>query len=123
MSKMTKPTVGVVRFTESDVIVASGIMRVTGLGDGTPRTGTFAFGKRNYTASDIYGDGDYNPTFFSEFNAYFGTDYTDADPIMVRGESLKVLVSNEMDDTSASSQDWYNGTYRWNGTYFDRISQ
>ena len=50
MSKMTMPRVEVVRFQESDVIVASGdILKLSGFADGAPQTATMTFRGTPYT--------------------------------------------------------------------------
>ena len=121
MSKMTKPTVDVVRFHESDVIVASGIMRVTDLGNGGLGDGRFAFGPTaSYTTSDIAGN---TPYFLSEFNKYFKTNFNSTEDISVDGYSISTLVSDDMDSEREGLYTYHNGTYRWNGTMFDRQGQ
>ena len=128
MSKMTKPTVDVVRFTESDVIVASGgMMTITGLGNGSTKDARFVFGPTdyaNYTSSDIITEpGVTNPYFFTQFNSYFETNFNDLDKITVGGETLLNLVSSDLGEQTEGHYSDRNGTYRWNGTYFDRMSQ
>ena len=122
MRKMTRPTVDVVRFQESDVIVASGgIMNVTGLGNGETATGEgdglWQFGTANYYSSDING----NPNrFVEEFNAYFGTSISGTSGIRMGATDLDTLVWNDMQDSSEnpSHDGAYNGSWRWNGSIF-----
>lgn len=126
MGKMKMPTVDVVRFTESDVIVASGgIMNVSNLGNGEEATdagdGVWKFGTLTYTSSDIHG----NPGYFvSQFNSYFGTKIASTADIRFAGRTgtdLYTLVEDDMEDIGQSSGDsGYNGSWRWNGSSFDR---
>ena len=124
MSKMTKPTVVVVRFHESDVIVASGeILNITGLGNGkeagsSAGDGIWAFNSTNgYRSDDIYS----TPSHFVELmNDYLHTNYSSPSDFKVGESNVGTLVSNDMNDLpdSPSSDASYNGTWRWNGRSF-----
>ena len=124
MSKMTKPTVVVVRFHESDVIVASGeILNITGLGNGNESgsfagDGIWAFSSfTGYHSNDISGE----PNLFVErMNDYLHTNYSSPSDFKVAKSDIGTLVSNDMSDLpgSVSEDASYNGTWRWNGRSF-----
>ena len=121
MSKMTMPTVDVVRFQESDVIVASGIMNVGNLGNGgKSEDGTWDFGDCKYTSGDING----NPSYFvDQMNSYFGTNFNSPSDFILDGRTgtdIATLAVNDIDDIAEhpSSDGAYNGIWRWNGSRF-----
>ncbi len=53
MAKMRMAEMDVVRFNESDVIVASGVLKLSGFGDSKANTGSFTYKGNTYAASEI----------------------------------------------------------------------
>ena len=77
MRKMKMPEMDVVRFNESDVIVASGevpagVLRVSGLVDSTSKNGTFAFLTTEGTTTS-YKTNEIDAGFYSQLDSAFNT--------------------------------------------------
>ena len=137
MTKFTAPKMSVIRFNESDVIVASnGIgktMTVSLVGNGTLGDATFTLGNgASLGSSAINGD---SSSFSSLVNDYLGgTYFSDSSEIMlnryakdgvtIHNVGYSVLQASGYDlnrDTSFDSgYDRYNGVYTWNGSIFIR---
>ncbi len=85
MTKFTAPQMDVIRFNESDVIVASNsgkTLRIIGAADGEVNNASFAFGGDGGTWNSyqvVYDD----PTFLTSVNSYLGTDFNTSAAIKV----------------------------------------
>ena len=90
MSKMSAPQMSVIRFNESDVIVASiggKTLRITGVGDGIPQNATYALGNGDSFNSYLLS---YEPDMvLTSINSYLGEELTNPDLII-----LSVLKEN-----------------------------
>ena len=119
MSKMTKPTVDVVRFTESDVIVASDILHLTGYNDNYEKTrnGVMTFRGIDYSTNDDLG---MNPSdFYSILSSEFGQsiETTYAEP----GYDSSIGNLFECDEGSTAYQVMAaDGNYVWNGSMWKK---
>ena len=115
MSKMTKPTIDVVRFQESDVIVASGYigktMTISGLGNDRAEDATFY---NHWTSGDILGN---KPGYVTLMNNYLGTNYNAVSDFLV-GESNILTLADSDHNTDDKVFDDYNGLWTWNGSRF-----
>ena len=118
MSKMKSAQMTAIRFTESDVIVASGgigkTMTISDLGNGVERDGTFY---NSWRSSDING----TPSkYVEEMNAYLGTSYSNVSDFAVGNTNIWNLVQNDLSESqeSPSGDSGYNGTWTWNGSAF-----
>ena len=119
MSKMTKPTVGVVRFTESDVIVASDILHLTGYNDNYLKTGNgvMTFRGIDYSTNDELGV--YPTDLYTILSSEFGQsiETTHADP----GYPSSIGNLFECDQGSTSYQVMAaDGNYVWNGSMWKK---
>ena len=132
MSKMRVPKVNVVRFNESDVIVASGGIRtvtVAGIGDGVSRNATITMNGISYGRSAVVpGTG---TTFSSAVNSYVSSDFASNDEVLFKTASKPTnnwnatffLDSAEEMSFVQKDPDSYNGVYVWNGSQFEWYSQ
>lgn len=121
MLKMKTPEVDVIRFTESDIVAASGgrFLTVAGLGNTIPDA-TFTIGSSNVWSSEQVNNN--NSGFTTAVNNYLGSN--DFDGKLYAGSnsySVSDLAYNDFmgmdgmwDDTEAQ----YNGTFEWNGSRF-----
>jgi len=127
MSKMRVPKMDVVRFKESDVIVASGAktMTISNFGDGINLNGIYKFGSFRYTNEEVYNN---FGSFKGDFNRYFGADIQDRDEIFFEYGSgsgfgfsypFSFLNGIEAEDDDAINS-FFNGTYSWDGNKFNR---
>ena len=105
MSKMNRPEMDVVRFQESDVIVASSFI-LKGMGNGK-EDGVFIFGGKDYSVANT---GTRNP-FYADFKEQTGTSIGDMSVIyfggVVRGTLSSVVGYDTVSDPA------YDGTYYW----------
>ena len=122
MSKMRVPEMDVVRFKESDVIVASGAktMTISNFGDRINLNGRFTFGSFSYTNRDVHNNFE---SFKSDFNSYFGANIQYRNQIVFDFDNaisydLSYLVRREVVDSAANNI--CNGTYSWDGVKFNR---
>ena len=126
MRKMKTPEMDVIRFDESDVIVASGgpvpvgTLRLTGFNSGS-EIGKFAIGGGGtYTSSEAWG-----PEFVSELNSTFDSEnrnisiYTSIGTMSPEGyfsgSALDMIISGDEQGHDVSG---YDGDYSYNGTWF-----
>ena len=117
MSKMRKPEMSVVRFSEDDIIVASTGLRLNKYGDGTPHNAYITFNGQNY-GNSVYGYDydrlyrDYNaenPGVGLSENTNFGWDGSGS------GENTLSAILQKDNTTDHSSCDGY---YIWTGEGF-----
>ncbi len=115
MSKMTKPTVDVVRFDESDVIVSSGkgpsYMMLSGMGDGETGNAYYKFNGTSYALNDGLG------SFINAFNSANGAAYINENSQLlifpVQGQTSTSLSElSKWDGDSILGYD-VNRTYDW----------
>ena len=124
MSKMKMPEMDVVRFNESDVIVASGdpnVFSVTGTGDREAQTASVDYMGKNYTTG-AYHD------LYDVMNGYnTGSAPSTSGPIIsMDGGVQNIYWLNDI----LYNDSWYpnkdttnvNGTYDYNGNYWIRRS-
>lgn len=119
MSKMVAPEMDVVRFRESDVIVASSQyvgkqMTISDLGNGSPKDGTFY---NSWRSGDITG----NPEgYVGAMNGYLGTNYSNVSDFKVGDTDIWTLAVRDVNESqeSPSGDAGYNGTWTWNGSAF-----
>ena len=123
MSKMKKPEIDIIRFNESDVVVASvpaNHLIVSNTNDSTPKNGTFAFGNKSYTTGALPSD------FYAQLNTAFGTENIGGNtelhwPNPGSGEDiysyLSWIISGDQGGQRANGTD---GDYTWDGTRFYR---
>ena len=132
MKKMSEPKMDVVRFNESDVIVASGgfdsalrTLSVTGVGDGEANNALFAFGGKGGTWSSKqieFSDSSY----VNSINSYLGVDASNRRicldvPLATGGYAsypLRNLAGDELSSRDNNFNVDYNGDYTWNGSHF-----
>ncbi len=122
MRKMRTPEIDVIRFTESDVIVASAkTITVAGLGDPDNVSATFKMGANTWDSNTIVNAG--SDTCKDMMNAYAGgeTDgriYVGNAQIPVFGLALDDYYGNDKSEQYSV----INGTYVWNGNAFKKKS-
>ena len=119
MSKMRTPEIDVVRFSESDVIVASGFYKLSGADDNTANN--LLFTKGNTT---LFSNSKTNPVNNFEANGF------SADPTFQYTNMWGDLVNNPISNLSKSDEqaETYvqihmfdiDGDYKWNGNAFVR---
>ena len=125
MSKMSAPRMDVIRFNESDVIVASVVaagktLSVRGVGDGHNGTAFLNIGGINYSSRQVIGN---DSNFIAAYNAYMGelTTYR-SDTLLHNGQESLSIYNVLKDDASEGSYDnyhrWANTTYTWNGGWY-----
>lgn len=124
MRKMKTPEMDVIRFDESDVIVASGggtvpagILRVSGLDNYEAGDGKFAFGTHSYTtgtmdSADFYNQ--LNDTFQSSWGTISNSTSLNYDG---GGTSLGWAIGDDLKGSNAWGLD---GDYTWNGSSFSK---
>ena len=117
MSKMTKPTVDVVRFTESDVIVASDILHLSGYNDQKYPNGVMTFRGINYSTNDRLGE---NPSglysiLSSEFGQSIETTYADPGYDSSIGNLFECDTGSTVYQVNAA-----DGNYFWNGSMWKK---
>ena len=106
MSKMVTPYVDVVRFRESDVIVASGVLRFTNFNDTVRANGQVSYNGHTYDTSKY-------PTRVNDFlNALGGKDYIVSTTTGIR-EGVDNLLSYEYNKEESVTAD---GDYYWDGS-------
>ena len=114
MSKMRMPEMKVARFTENDVIVASGRrINVVGLGDGKSDNAAIGYGTETY----FMGFPDQMATFYGVFGAANHTNIGDSTAIYFNDSTSSTLGYLKTWD-SDSGGDAMDGLYEWNGTEF-----
>ena len=118
MTKMSTPEMDVIRFSESDVIAASGVvgktLSITGIGDGQSGNAFLTIGGTSYR-SNLVANSD--SQFVAGYNAYMSglNTYSD-DPYLYSGQnslSIKVALGSTADESSDSDYHWIDGTYEW----------
>ena len=118
MSKMRAPEMDVIRFNESDVIVASvsvpaGVLRVSGMAD-LDEIGAFAVGNQIYYTNNIPED------FYSILNSALDPDRNRINPNTVLYHSTDdgprgMYIRNLIKYDSSTSLPGYDGDYEWPG--------
>ena len=113
------PEMDVVRFNESDVIVASGDTRKTfniqGLSDNTRYTMNITLGNGDYAGwSDLRSNS--GSAFIGKLNDYLGGDYyTSPNLIDIRNSSRRWSDVQSV----IMGDDWYSSGYeQWEGVYY-----
>ena len=117
MCKMRTPEIDVIRFTESDIVAASGtkFMTIAGYGDPNNVGATFQIGSRAaWTSQQVYANQD---AFEAEMDAYagdktWGKIWFDEK----RSDYVKYLAMDDCFDSDGTMS--VNGTYEWNGNKF-----
>ncbi len=106
MSKMVTPYVDVVRFRESDVIVASGVLRFTNFSDTVRANGQVSYNGHTYDTSKY-------PALVTDFLATLGgKDYIVSTTTGIR-EGVDNLLSYEYNKEEKVTAD---GDYYWDGS-------
>lgn len=120
MSMMRTPEMDVIRFKEADVIVASGgatkSISFSNFNDDIANNSTISFNGKSYLISTLGMDMGGMDTFREDFNAYFGTNYTNQEMnyVTFNGVTLaSIYVNNEKGDKVA-----YNGTFTYTADGF-----
>ena len=121
MRKMRTPEIDVIRFTESDVIVASAkTITVAGLGDPNNVKATFQIGSRTaWTSQQVYANED---AFVAEMDAYAGGDTLGWLWDGNDGYSVWGLAMSDVEKSDSNNESNYNGTFEWNGNAFRKKS-
>ena len=131
MKKMSEPKMDVVRFNESDVIVASGgvsgvkTLTVSGIGNGVDNDALFALGGNGGTWSSEqieFRDSSY----VKSINSYLGVDASNRRiclnvPLATGGYGSYPLRNLAGDEYSSHDNNYrvdFNGDYTWNGSHF-----
>lgn len=119
MTKMSTPEMVVIRFSESDVIAASGgiagkTLSITGIGDGRSGNAFLTIGGTPYNSSQVYNNDD---DFINGYNDYMSGQSTYSEDILLHSGqnslSIKVALGPDADGFSDSSYYWIDGTYEW----------
>lgn len=114
MSKMRTPEMEVVRFTQSDVIVASGgSMGASGFNDGERTNSILNIGGQSFTLSTFKSGGGGLGPFVDFINSTYGTSFTTNNAgtnILFYDGAEKTLDYVYEKDSLA------DGTYKWNAT-------
>lgn len=116
MTKMSTPKMNVIRFNESDVIVASGVvgktLSISGIGDGVNNNAFLTIGGTRYSSSQVVNS---DSQFVAGYNAYMsGLNTYSNDPYLYRGQnSLSIKVALGTDADTWSDYAWVDGTYVW----------
>ena len=111
MAKMKMPKMDVIRFNESDVIVASGdqpvrrSITIAGMDDTTKGNGTYDFGTYHYTTATSY------TTIENAIHEYFGTDGDTPLFYTPEGNFYSVNAFNRADNAGQDKDGTSNGTY------------
>lgn len=128
MTKMSAPKMDVIRFGESDVIVASNrigkTLTVSGSGNDILFDATFTIGDGDpWSSSQVYNNND----FANAVNAYLGDNYfaSNNDIFLRSGDKARNINKIAEYDTSARLADhtsigalFMNNTFTWNGSSF-----
>ena len=120
----------VVRFNESDVIVASGVrtLSVIGVGDNERFTASLSIGGGNFSSTEVR---DGSTDFRNTYNSYMsGITTYNPNSTYLNGTTYteNVLLRNafEADARDWGSADtkyeWANGNYEWNGSVWQWTS-
>ena len=125
MSKMKMPEIDVIRFSESDVIVASGgvvkTLSITGIDNGTNKDASLTLGDGapiNY--NDVYRR---TETFTNAYNTYmsgidtYGTNSTRLYRNSYEGDTTNVTIYNAFYREEENLYSWAEGSYIWNGRW------
>ena len=126
MSKMSAPRMDVIRFNESDVIVASNggrkTLSISGIGDGQGNNASFVFGGNggSWSSEQIVFD---NSSFAAGINSYLGIENSSGIRVKVLGENggSYPLINLVYDEYAARDNNYnanYNGNYTWDGSDF-----
>ena len=113
MTKMNMPEIKVVRFNESDVIVASGSFTLTGMGNVAP-DGTFGFGGKEYSVANSETRQPFYDAFYASTNIQIG-DTTRVHYNNGETTTQGTLSSAMNYDTYGADYIPYNGVYTWDG--------
>ena len=125
MTKMSTPKMDVIRFNESDVIAASGVvgktLSITGIGDGQSGNAFLNIGGTSYSSSQVVNS---DSQFVTGYNAYMsGIDTYDSAKMIWRGNNDSLTINTALSDTadrsSNNSYSWIDGTYVWSND--DRV--
>ena len=114
MTKMRKPNMNIVRFTESDVIVAS--FRLTGMGNGA-EDGKFWYGNNSYSVTSTAT----RAPFYDAFYNGTGISINDMTPVYYNGGGqypIEGTISSAVDFDTDGEHSYVNGTYYWDGSSF-----
>ena len=121
MSRMSAPTMEVVRFKEADVIVASGgynrtSMQLKGFGTGTQGNGWLRFNSTEYSAANNYSGfhNDFQERITDNYD-YSGTQFLNNGVYRTIGD----LINNENTNESVLAFSW-DGTYIWQNGQFEK---
>ena len=108
MRKMKTPEIDVIRFTESDVIVASGggILTLSQMGDGDNDNNIASFGGHDYTKVDGSG------ALVSALNSFYGGGIKDETMIQGDGVGMPIGFLFEQDGAPA-----FNGNYKYDSRW------
>ena len=127
MTKFTAPQMSVIRFNESDVIVASiggKTITINGLGNKIENDATFIIGNGDpWTSSQVNG----NSAFTTALNEYLGGNYYSNNNEIVmnfvasngslHGFDINVLASHDtVNDTNGYDYRNSNGVFTWNSS-------
>lgn len=121
MRKMRTPEIDVIRFTESDIVAASGgkFITIAGLGDcyTEAKIATFTMGANTWNSITIVNAGEAKCK--DMMDAYAGGKTTGG-YIYVGNEQKQVFDLAGVDYWLEDSEEYsvYNGTYEWNGNKF-----
>ena len=122
MSKMVAPKMDVVRFQESDVIVASGVYKtfeLTGLGDNVANNAAIGYKGTSYALIDDKA----RSNFFTAFNLQNKTNINDDTGVYIYPPEVEPQGTTnfrQLDtwDAHGSGSSIFNGIYEWDGTIF-----
>ena len=119
MTKMSTPEMDVIRFSESDVIVASGgiagkTLSISGVGDGKEGNAFLTIGGTPYSSNLVVSS---DSQFVTGYNDYMSGLSTYSEDILLRsGQNslfIKTALGTDADGLSDSSYSWIDGTYGW----------
>ena len=117
MTKMSTPKMNVIRFNESDVIVASGVvgktLSISGIGDGQSGNAFLNIGGTPYNSSQVH---DSDDGFINGYNAYMSGLSTYSEDILLHSGQESLFINTALgsaDGSSDSSYYWIDGTYEW----------
>ena len=122
MCKMRTPEIDVIRFTESDIVAASGgkFITIADLGDRATVSATFKMGANTWNSKTVV---DAQPSGVAEMMDDYSGGQTEG-KIYIGEQSVFVfsLALADVVEDDAPSYSVYNGTYVWNGTAFTKQS-
>ena len=121
MTKMSTPEMDVIRFSESDVIVASGVvgktLSISGVGDGDKGNAFLTIGGIPYSSNQVV---NYTTGFSAAYNDYMSGLSTYSTGTMLHhsdGNNSLTINGAFMYDAGTSTSDsynaWVNGSYVW----------